>query len=161
MVSGCFSGRHGRCDLQVMERDAHSERNGYSARSYIKVLEQIIPQQYDPQMRYLQDNARIHTAHITMQWLTENNVRLFTIPPYSPDMNCIENLWPRLKENMYEIEPNLDQMPKSEATADDMATRILPQAWDLIPQRIIDALVDSMPRRVQAVLDADGWWTHY
>jgi hypothetical protein len=44
MVSACFSGKSGRCDLQVMERDEDAPRGGYSARSYIKVLEEVIPQ---------------------------------------------------------------------------------------------------------------------
>ncbi len=112
-------------------------------------------------MQYLQDNARIHTSHLTQDWLRDNGIRLFKIPPYSPDINCIENLWPRLKENMYKIDPNLDNLPKSDPTADHMAIDVLPQAWNLIPQKIIDALIKSMPSRTQAIIDADGWWTKY
>ena len=132
IVSSCFSGRQGRSDLIVMERDPESRRNGYSARSYIKVLEEVIPQQLHPHTRFLQDNAKIHTALITMDWFEQNGVRLFTIPPYSPDINAIEHLWPHLKTKMHEIEPHLMDMSKSDATVYEMASRILPQAWEAI-----------------------------
>jgi transposase len=127
----CFSGAPGRCDLQVMECDETSRRSGYTAASYIKVLEEVIPQQYEQGMFFLQDNAKIHTAALTMRWLADNGVALLTIPPYSPDLNGIENIWPRLKENMYKIEPELDAMPKSEATLEHMGINVLPQAWIL------------------------------
>jgi hypothetical protein len=127
----CFSGAPGRCDLQVMECDETSRRSGYTAALYIKVLEEVIPQQYEQGMFFLQDNAKIHTAALTMRWLADNGVALLTIPPYSPDLNGIENIWPRLKENMYKIEPELDAMPKSEATLEHMGINVLPQAWIL------------------------------
>jgi hypothetical protein len=161
MVSGCFSGRSGRCDLQVMERDTLSRKGGYSAASYIKVLEEVIPQQYEPGMYFLQDNAKIHTAIKTRKWLRDNTVRLLEIPPYSPDLNGIENVWPRLKEGMYAIDPELDERPKSDVTLEYMATELLPQAWDRIEDKVFVNIIKSYPRRMQAVVDASGWWTKY
>ena len=38
---------------------------------------------------------------------------------------------------------------------------VLPTAWERIPQEKFDRLIESMPRRVQAVIDADGWYTKY
>ena len=38
MVWGCFWD-HGRSDLYVMDRDFESKKHGYSARSYLQVLD--------------------------------------------------------------------------------------------------------------------------
>ena len=38
---------------------------------------------------------------------------------------------------------------------------VLQQVWYEIGQDLIDALIESMPRRVQAVIEAKGGWTKY
>jgi hypothetical protein len=38
---------------------------------------------------------------------------------------------------------------------------ILPEAWDAISEDFLENLLISMPHRVKAVLDADGWYTRY
>jgi hypothetical protein len=35
------------------------------------------------------------------------------------------------------------------------------EAWWAIPQASIDGLIDSMPRRIEAVIRARGWYTKY
>jgi len=37
-------------------------------------------------------------------------------PPYSPDLNPIENLWALLKAKIYEIHPEIRGMPNNEET---------------------------------------------
>jgi transposase len=74
-----------------MERDPKSKRNGYSSRSYRTVLEENLPQIYEPGMVYLQDNAPIHTAHIIRDWFVEEGIEILKLPPFSPDLNLIEN----------------------------------------------------------------------
>ena len=34
-------------------------------------------------------------------------------------------------------------------------------AWEAVPQAFIDKLVDSMPARMTAVRQAQGWYTRY
>ncbi len=34
-------------------------------------------------------------------------------------------------------------------------------SWQRISQDVLNKLCDSMPHRVQAVIDADGWYTKY
>jgi len=48
MVWASFSGALRASDLVVMERDKEAPKGGYSAKSYIKVLEDQIPQIYKP-----------------------------------------------------------------------------------------------------------------
>jgi hypothetical protein len=62
MVWVCFSGRLGRSDLYIIERDPESKRGGYSANSYITLLEEMIPTVWEPELLYMQDNTSIHTA---------------------------------------------------------------------------------------------------
>ena len=66
-----------------------------------------------------------------------------------------------LKENMYEVAPDLDDIPKSEATLTYLKGEVLPRAWDMIPQRVFDQVIRSYPQRMQAILAAHGWWTKY
>ena len=42
---------------------------------------------------FQQDNAPIHNARITLEFLEENNIVLLKWPASSPDMSPIENMW--------------------------------------------------------------------
>ena len=35
------------------------------------------------------------------------------------------------------------------------------EAWEALPDSLFMACLESMPRRVQAVIEADGWHTKY
>jgi transposase len=64
----------GRSDLVVMTRDEHAKRNGYSANSYIDVLDQTIERYWQPGMIFMQDNAPIHTAKKVLKWFKERAI---------------------------------------------------------------------------------------
>lgn len=103
----------------------------------------------------------IHTSWLTRQWFINNNITLLVgWPPYSPDLNPIEHLWPRLKELFYEVLPELDLIQGRQNQVEAMKTA-LPEAWRRIPARTRTACIASMPRRLQAVIDAEGWQTRY
>jgi len=52
----------GRSEIIFMERDEEAPRQGYSANSYLAVLDEEIPRIWSPGMTFMQDGARIHTA---------------------------------------------------------------------------------------------------
>ena len=52
----------GKSDIVIMDRDEASKRGGYSANSYITVLDDQLPTIYNPGMKFMQNNAPIHTA---------------------------------------------------------------------------------------------------
>ena len=72
-------------------------------------------------------------------------------PSMSPDLNPIEHLWGILKRKM-EVHKvsNIRQLRD-----------VVMEEWRSIPVATCEALVNSMPRRVKAVLDNDGGHTKY
>ena len=47
---------------------------------------------------FVKDNVRAHIAHSVKDWLRDHNIIVEDWPPYSPDLNPIEQVWKRLKE---------------------------------------------------------------
>ena len=82
-------------------------------------------------------------------------------PPYSPDLNPIENLWRILKETVYVVNPGLDLVMGGDDAVKDALSKALVEAWQLIPQRYFDAVIESMPRCMEAVVASEGWHTKY
>ena len=56
-----------RSELIIMERNAESKKNGYTAASYLNTLYQGLLPIYNNKL-YMQDNAPIHTAHVVRAW---------------------------------------------------------------------------------------------
>jgi hypothetical protein len=82
-------------------------------------------------------------------------------PVQSPDLNPIENLWVDFKVYFHKRFTELFNHPSKSAEARYRYTAILEEVWYNQGQEMIDALLESMPRRVQAVLEANGGWTKY
>ena len=72
-------------------------------------------------------------------------------PSMSPDLNPIEHFWGILKRKVEECKVwNICQL-----------RGVVMEEWKSIPVAICEDLVNSMPRRVKAVLDNDGGNTKY
>lgn len=69
MVWAEFSLAGGRSELIVMERDPKASHQGCSACSYIKELEEELPRMYMLGFILQHDNASIHQADTTWEWL--------------------------------------------------------------------------------------------
>jgi len=161
MVSAAFWGEGERSDLLILERDFESKKHGYSANSYLTLLEDLVLPNYTDGLIFMQDNAPIHTARKVTAWFAEHGIRLTDWPPYSPDLNPIEHAWKRLKDTAARMFPDLwksDGKSEEDRTAMEEA---LKEAWATIPVSFFESLVESMERRVQACIDANGWHTKY
>lgn len=100
-----------------------------------------------------QDNDPKHTSRIARKWFEDNGVEVLGWPAQSPDLNPIEHLWQHLKWQLasYETEP----------TSMHELWRRVEVEWYNIPVQVCIDLIESMPRRVAAVLGAKGGYTKY
>ena len=122
---------------------------------YVRVLEDgMIPSAWA--MRgldyiFMQDNAPCHRAQYVTDWFEEQQVSVMSWPAQSPDLNPIENLWDHM-------ERKLRDMP---CTTKEGLWENLQHIWSSIPSDTIQNLVQSMPKRVEAVIEAHGGHTKY
>ncbi|KAJ4444708.1 hypothetical protein ANN_06505 [Periplaneta americana] len=99
------------------------------------------------------DNARPHRAHSVQRYLVEHGIRRMDWPACSPDMNCIEHAWSFLRRA-------ISNRPHHPLTIQELRNAAL-EEWDNLPQESLDALVLSMPRRIQECLRVRGGPTRY
>ena len=160
MVWAAFSW-HRRSELVVMKKDPQAPRGGVTGRVYLEMLQEQLPTMMDHDSIFVQDNAPIHTCRQVRQWLNDMDMTVMDWPPYSPDMNPQEHNWWPLKENVHLVRPDIIQTPGGADAVRQALKEVLPIAWNAIPRDRMQSLIKSMPRRCQAVVDADGWYTKY
>jgi transposase len=100
---------------------------------------------------FQQDNDPKHTSAIASDFFDNQQINVMEWCPYSPDLNPIENLWAILKQRIVTRKCN---------TVEEL-WEVVQTAWDELPVDLLNTLVDSMPRRCQAVIDMKGYPTKY
>lgn len=129
-----------------------------NARNYKEILEDVLVPTAtaafgNEPIFLMQDNSSVHNSHVVQLWIEEQEgLHLIKLPPKSPDLNPIENLW-----------------------------GLMVQAWDPTAVRSVDSLKDhvnfiwnsfigrdvcfnmvrSMRERLQSVIDNEGGYTRY
>ena len=150
----------GRTELVIMKRDDEAAKNGYTARSYIQVLDSQLSDEWFEEMQFVQDNAPIHTANIVKDWFARHPISLVEWPPYSPDLNPIEQVWKMLKQQVLERYPHLAEAGKGAEVVEEFK-EALRETWRLMDQSKIDNIIKSMTTRINAVREAEGWYTRF
>ncbi|KAJ0135309.1 hypothetical protein HZ326_20819 [Fusarium oxysporum f. sp. albedinis] len=120
----------------------------------------ILPWFLQPGDIFMHDNASVHTARIVKALLEELQVQLMIWPPYSPDVNPIENLWALMKAEIYRLHPELTHAEDTVATQHALVLAAM-EAWDNLEERVLKNLCDTMPNRITAIITAEGWYTKY
>ena len=99
----------------------------------------------------MQDGAPGHAAGETKQELRERGIVVIFWPPFSPDLNPTERVSHFMKNYLQDNYPeNMSYNRLREAVKD---------AWEKVGEHEFRALIESMPARCQAVIDAE-WKLH-
>jgi transposase len=104
-------------------------------------------------IHFVQDNSSIHNAGIVQSWIeNQTDLHLIRMPPKSPDINPIENLWGLMVQSWD------SSMVR---TTQNLKDHVL-DVWDSFRgTEVCSKMVGSMRSRLQAVIDADGDYTRY
>ena len=97
------------------------------------------------------DNAPAHRAHVVQDFLRNHNISVLPWPSRSPDLNPIEHAWDYLGRRVRQHNP----------TTLIQLTRLLIEEWERIPQDYLNTLIDSVRKRIGAVLESKGGPTKY
>ena len=102
---------------------------------------------------FQQDNDSKHTSRVARECFQELGLRLLSWPANSPDLNPIEHIWVLLKYR-------LSQYPVPAKGVHELWDRVK-EEWNKINADECRRLIESMPRRIQAVIRAKGGNTRY
>lgn len=104
-------------------------------------------------INFVQDRSPIHTSRVVTNWFAHHQeFHLLNWPPKGCDINPIENLWGIMSQE-WEVEE------KTKAAI----VRKCNEIWESFRRTpdICSKLVDSLPSRLQQVIQAGGGWTKY
>ncbi len=125
-----------------------------NANMYCDILKQsMIPslQRLGRRAVFQHDNDHKRTSKMTTALLKKLRVMVTDWPSMSPDLNLIEHLWGILKRKVEERKvSNIHQL-----------RGVVMEEWKRTPVAICEALVNSMPKRVKAVLENNNGHTKY
>jgi transposase len=95
---------------------------------------------------FLQDNDPKHKSNLVNKWLFDHGIQCMELPPYSPDLNPIENLWDNLK----------DRVGSRHARDMDELKEIIVEEWNDTDAHFLSEMGKSMPRRCADVIAHNG-----
>ena len=95
---------------------------------------------------FQQDNAPPHTAGITKQWLANCGIPVLDWPPYSPDLNPIEQVLGDLKQKLYS---------SMSSTPQEVMNTFL-SIWNELRTQYAESLVFSIYSRIDKIIQTNG-----
>ena len=119
-----------------------------NSETYCAMLEKtLIPllKKY-PDRIFMQDNASCHRSGATMEFLEKHDVTILSWPARSPDLNPIEHFWAIFKKTCFN---------KKISDVEQLRTQIV-DVFAALPQSMIDNLVMSFPKRIEALKESKG-----
>lgn len=95
---------------------------------------------------FQQDGAACHTAKTTKKWFGDHNVNVLSWPSNSPDLNVIETVWHKMKQSLRN---------NPQRTLPELKAKI-EQIWNAFSPEQCRSLIESMPKRIRAVIKSKG-----
>lgn len=129
-----------------------------TAPKYVAALEEYLLPYLDEQplsQQYLfqHDNAPSHKAQRTLAFLETNAVEVLQDwPPYSPDLNIIENMWAFIKRKLRQ---------ENITTRQQLQTRVLDIWASPDIKEMCCRLASSMPKRIALCIRNKGGFVKY
>jgi transposase len=151
MVWGCFSYN---CKLPLV-----TVRGNLNGVKYQRdILHPVVVPHFDnhplrTRPVFMDDNARPHRSALVRDYLRQEAITTLPWPARSPDMNPIEHVWDIIGRRIRQRQPPVQNLAQLDV--------VLHQEWNQLPQRKLQHLVQSMRRRVAAVVAANGGYTRY
>lgn len=106
---------------------------------------------------FVMDNDPSQRSLAVQKAIRKESCELFRIPARSPDLNPIENMF-HIVKNQLDCQIRDSQIVRE--TWEQFKTRVIKTLYD-IPRRYVNNIITSMPKRINAVLQADGFRTKY
>ena len=118
---------------------------------YDSVLPTLWQQFVEGPLLFQHDNAPVHKARSVQKWLVEISGEELDWPAQSVDLNPIKHLWDELE---------LRARPSPPTSVPDLTNALVAQ-WKQFPAAMFQRLVESLHRRVDAVISAKRGPTPY
>lgn len=148
MVWGCMAGKGvGRLDFidTKMNADVYVDLLDRNLKQSVREIG--LPRNFT----FMQDNDPKHVSAKAKDFFKKKKVKVLDWPAQSPDINPIEHLWDALKRK-------LRQTPSSNVR--DLREKVR-ECWTKFEPEVTQNLVNSLPRRLEAVIAANGGPTAY
>lgn len=140
MIWAAFSWE-GILPMQIM-------KGKFKSPDYKKFLQlHLLPYLRDTDI-FQQDNSSIHNGKVVKEFFKEENIQVLEWPSRSPDLNPMEDVWAWIVRFIYVEGKTYDSVADLE-----IAIR---NAWEKMPDSIIEALVLSMSKRMIELIKAKG-----
>jgi hypothetical protein len=150
-VWACFSGR-GLGYIYIFNETLDGKLLKHILDNNLIPSAQLFYNQDPPEQWWLlHDNDRKFTGQIVTPWLHNHGISSIQFPPYSPDLNPIENLW-------FDLQTRVE---KHNAETMEQLQDAIAEEWNKTSTEFLVKLSHSMPHRCQAVIDANGDHTKY
>ncbi|KAL7304198.1 hypothetical protein TKK_0003394 [Trichogramma kaykai] len=139
----------------LVEIDRTLDRFGY-----IRILEDVLLRDVEEQypagevVYIIEDNSGVHRSRLVNEWYAAHpRLQRIGHPSKSPDLNWIENVW----AEMVRLRVGHGRLTRLELSAKVWA------AWFELHNKpeLFRKLAESMPQRLQEVVESNGSYTHY
>ena len=143
---GAFSS-NGKCILNFFKENM-------SNTIYENILEDYMPELKrigKNEVLALMDNHPVHKSLNSPKFYKEKDIKVIDFPPYSPDLNPIENIWGKIKK----------QIMKKEYQTLTVLMKDIEKEWDSITDNQLKNYSSSMKDRIHNCLLLEGMITKY